>query len=54
MNLDTGETFDEVGVPALTANAYLGGFGIKAALDAGADIVVTGRVTDAALVAVRP
>ena len=50
VNLDTGETFDEVGVPALTANAYLGGFGIKAALDAGADIVVTGRVTDAALV----
>ncbi len=35
---------------ALTANAYLGGFGIAAALDAGADIVVTGRVTDASLV----
>ena len=35
---------------ALTANAYLGGFGIAAALTAGADIVVTGRVTDAALV----
>jgi len=50
VNLDTGEQFDVVGVPALTANAYLGGFGIKAALDAGADIVVTGRVTDAALV----
>ncbi|MEE3851162.1 acyclic terpene utilization AtuA family protein [Gordonia sp. LSe1-13] len=33
----------------LTANAYLGGFGIKAALDAGADVVVTGRVTDASL-----
>ena len=31
-------------------NAYLGGFGIAAALDAGADVVVTGRVTDAALV----
>ena len=37
-------------MPALTANAYLGGFGITAALDAGADVVVTGRVTDAALV----
>ena len=37
-------------MPALTANAYLGGFGIKAALDAGAQVVVTGRVTDAALV----
>ncbi|PUA81336.1 acyclic terpene utilization AtuA family protein [Nocardioides currus] len=35
---------------ALTANAYLGGFGIAAALTAGADIVVTGRVTDASLV----
>ena len=32
---------------ALTANAYLGGFGIAAALAAGADVVVTGRVTDA-------
>lgn len=34
----------------LTANAYLGGSGIAACLRAGADIVVTGRVTDAALV----
>nr|WP_229907313.1 acyclic terpene utilization AtuA family protein [Streptomyces vinaceus] len=35
---------------ALTANAYLGGAGIAACLRAGADVVVTGRVTDAALV----
>ncbi|MFP1626380.1 acyclic terpene utilization AtuA family protein [Streptomyces sp. 5K101] len=35
---------------ALTANAYLGGTGITACLRAGADVVVTGRVTDAALV----
>ncbi|MER6510002.1 acyclic terpene utilization AtuA family protein [Nonomuraea sp. NPDC001636] len=34
----------------LTANAYLGGRPIAAALSAGADVVVTGRVTDAALV----
>ncbi|MGW4053269.1 acyclic terpene utilization AtuA family protein [Streptomyces sp. NPDC004779] len=34
----------------LTANAYLGGAGIAACLAAGADVVVTGRVTDAALV----
>jgi hypothetical protein len=34
----------------LTANAYLGAFGIAAALDAGADVVVTGRVTDASVV----
>ncbi|WP_017598002.1 acyclic terpene utilization AtuA family protein [Nocardiopsis lucentensis] len=37
-----------LGTP-LTANAYLGAFGIAACLDAGADIVVTGRVTDASL-----
>ena len=35
---------------ALTANAYLGGFGIAAALAGGAQVVVTGRVTDASLV----
>ena len=46
-NLDTGAGL--AGDP-LTANAYLGGWGIAAALDAGAQVVVTGRVTDAALV----
>ncbi|WP_337191810.1 acyclic terpene utilization AtuA family protein [Nocardioides flavescens] len=35
---------------ALTANAYLGAAGIARALDAGAQVVVTGRVTDASLV----
>ncbi|MGW4547452.1 acyclic terpene utilization AtuA family protein [Streptomyces violaceorubidus] len=35
---------------ALAAHAYLGGFGIAACLREGADVVVTGRVTDAALV----
>ncbi len=46
---DVREMSDEFGA-ALTANAYLGAFGIAAALDAGADIVVTGRVTDASVV----
>jgi len=35
---------------ALTANAYLGCWGIVECLNAGADIVVTGRVTDASLI----
>ncbi|MEV5654171.1 acyclic terpene utilization AtuA family protein [Streptomyces sp. NPDC052291] len=43
---------DGISVPEgfLTANAYLGGAGIAACLRAGAGVVVTGRVTDAALV----
>jgi hypothetical protein len=49
-NLDTGEAFDESDGPLLTANAYLGGRGVTAALNAGADIVITGRTTDAAIV----
>jgi hypothetical protein len=49
-HLDTGAPFTTWGRNPLTANAYLGGFGIKAALAAGADIVVTGRVADASLV----
>src|ERR1700712_1700748 len=38
-----------VGKP-VSANAYLGAWGIAEALAAGADVVVTGRVTDASLV----
>ena len=49
-HLDTGRPLAAAGVAPATANAYLGGWGIAAALDAGADVVVTGRVTDAALV----
>jgi hypothetical protein len=37
-------------VKPVSANAYLGGWGIAEALGAGADVVVTGRVTDASLV----
>jgi Acyclic terpene utilisation family protein AtuA len=46
-NIDTGQplTADPV-----SANAYLGGWGIARALAEGADVVVTPRVTDAAVV----
>jgi hypothetical protein len=49
-NLDTGAALAEAGIQPLTANAYLGGRGISAALQADADVVITGRVTDAAVV----
>lgn len=45
---DVRAAIDDPG--ALTANAYLGAFGIARALERGADVVVTGRVTDASLV----
>ena len=46
-HLDTGAPLT---VDPVSANAYLGGWGIAAALGAGADVVVCPRVTDAALV----
>jgi hypothetical protein len=49
-HLDTGQPLSAAGSKPLTANAYLGGWGITAALAAGADIVVCPRVTDASLV----
>jgi hypothetical protein len=50
-NADTGEPLAKAGVVPVTANAYLGCWGIAAALRAGADVVVCPRVTDASLVA---
>jgi Acyclic terpene utilisation family protein AtuA len=47
---DTGQPLSSAASKPLTANAYLGGWGITAALAAGADIVVCPRVTDASLV----
>jgi Acyclic terpene utilisation family protein AtuA len=49
-HLDTGVPLAAAGVAPVTANAYLGAWGIVAALESGADVVVCGRVTDASLV----
>lgn len=49
-HLDRGVPLASLEAPVVTANAYLGGWGIAEALRRGADVVVCGRVTDASLV----
>ena len=49
-HLDKGMPLASLEAPVMSANAYLGGFGIAAALERGADVVICPRVTDAALV----
>lgn len=46
-NICTGELLEDWKFEPLSAQAYLGGLGIAAAFQAGADIVVCGRVSDA-------
>jgi hypothetical protein len=50
VHLDKGTSLKDAGAVPITANAYLGGWGIAEALKRGADIVVSGRVADASLV----
>ena len=48
-HLDSGVPLSTLAAPVLSANAYLGAWGIVAALERGADLVICPRVTDAAL-----
>jgi hypothetical protein len=48
-NMDTGAPLSEIRQRVKSANVYLGAFPIAEALDAGAQIVVTGRCSDVAL-----
>jgi hypothetical protein len=48
-HLESGAPFTEFRGPALFASAYLGARPIVEALAAGADVIITGRVADAAL-----
>ncbi len=48
-NMETGESIKTVKEKLLSANVYLGAAGVVEALKQGADIVMTGRVTDTGL-----
>ena len=49
-NIDTGEPLSTIREHILSANAYIGAFPLAEALATGADVVISGRCADAALV----
>jgi hypothetical protein len=49
VNMDTGQALSEVRAKVLSANAYIGAAGIVKALERGANVIITGRVADAAV-----
>ena len=48
-NMDTGQALSEIRARVLSANAYIGAAGIVKALERGANVIITGRVADAAV-----
>ena len=49
-NIDTGEPLSTIREHILSANAYIGAFPLAEALATGADVIISGRCADAALV----
>jgi hypothetical protein len=48
-NMDTGRPLADIRARVLSANAYIGAAGLVKALDLGANVVIAGRVADAAV-----